>query len=170
MHDVLKNARDIGECVTLKIFLRIEHVALKYLLADLEERSHECAQESEPSAKTARRHRLAIDEAYRRFDRIASLLPVQNNDESIRMQINHQMVDFLRQLLPLLPTVDTTPLSLPSHQVPSWNDRHRRAAKEIAALKHRLQGFCSQLENEIEEKERICEEIVESIGRVGRII
>lgn len=168
VQSVLDDARRSGECVALRAFLLIEQVAFRFLTSDLKERSTECTAELEPSAETARRHRLVIDEAIQRFRRMTDVLPGGSNESSIRFKTKRLFDEFCQKLHKSLPFVDCSPIE--SIPVGDWDARHSIVASRIDALVSDLQPLITLLDQHLEEKGRLCEEINEYIEKVLKII
>jgi len=168
VQSVLDDARRSGECVALRAFLSIEQAAFRFLTYDLTERSTECAAEREPSAVTARRHRLAIDEAIQRFQRMTELLPGGAKESSIRFQSKRFFDDFCQELHLSLPFVDCSPIE--SIPVIDWKARHNDVASQIGTLVLDLEPLVASLNEQLDEKYKICKDIDDYITRACYIL
>ncbi len=152
VEDVLQDARRVGECLTLKLFLQQYTLALRHLIFDLTDRARECRHETHPSPEAAHRFCRVFDEAIRHFLRATSH-PRTSSAKSLRAEIFDRIDQFVDSLGDDLPR-RAPPLSAGagSNAVYNWKMRLNSAARKANKLARDLQKQLDRLEQKQVEK------------------
>lgn len=175
----VRDARNSGEYVYLRIFLQIEEAALEHLIHDVTQRAAECRLEVVHSFRAAKRHRQAIDEAIRRYRRMIISIPVGDSDSSIRKRTEQSLVQLLNRLLNLLPSITPTEHNTPSDPADSadfsadpgdWKRSLSEAAELMDQLVQELNPILHQLQQLLREKTAISQRIDVFLNQMAAII
>lgn len=170
MTDLLADARTTGECLALRVFLRIEHKALQFLISDLNICAEECSGETEPTARTASRHRLALDVVITRFRNIVGHIPVDGGDGSVRLQIEAKLADFYKMVSPLLPRAATTPRAVTGGDTTDWGNSHLEAAGKVSTLAGELEPIAEELSRQSDLKDELSASLADASSRIRGIL
>ena len=166
----MQDARNAGECLSLKGFLQIEQAAFAYFIDDLKERALECRAEKVFTFLTSRRHRQAIDEAIQRFQRMTAPIPANGTLTSIRSQTSSLIVQYLHRLQATVPSIDTAEIAVNIGAAVDWTIRLDQCALIVDELVGELEPLQKRLQTVLDEKSEICRQIEASLRQMAAII
>lgn len=166
---IISGVRIWGELLSLSIYLRFEHMALAYLINDLENQAWECRRERVYSFRVGRRHRRAIDEAIQRFLRMTAPLPNVNEATSIRLTTNLLISELYKMLPTLLPTLDISGIGLNPPEPTDWSRRLEEVANALDNLCNELKLLREKVITLLQEKHVDSQQIEGSILQMEKM-
>ena len=163
----MQDARNVGECLTFKVFLQIEVAALAYLVDDLAKRAWECRAERVHAFHTAHRHRKAIDEA---IQRMTAPIPIGEADMSIRLKVAGLITEFYKGLQQQIRAVDTKGIDVTSTGAIDWADRLEKSAVLVEEFSFKVEPLLTELKSALDRKEAISLQIQGALQTMAAII
>jgi len=166
----MQDARNVGECVNLKVFLQIHERAMEYLIGDLEKRASECKLEKDFSFPKARRLRQAIDEAIQRYHRMTAPIPSIIAPNSARRKTREFIKEFVSALQQFLPCIDTADISEITVGRVDWENRIERCIAIVDDMIGNLKPLHTHMQEVLINKTVISDQIQLSLGQMIDIL
>ena len=170
MNDPVQDARNAGECLSLRVFLQIEEAALAYFIDDLMKRASECRLEKEFSFSKSKRLRQAIDEAIQRYQRMTAPIPSSGAATSIRRKTSELIARLIKQLRQHVPSMDTADLAENIDIASNWEFRLLQCAEAVDEMVEKLLPIESELIAILNEKSVISQQIQVSLIQMAAIV